>query len=63
MIIFSVIFAALFRGSTPSIEVIILNFIMIVIFISLMPALNQFTNSVRSLISNQKPNHRKGKQK
>ena len=63
MIIFSVIFAALFRGSTPSIEVIILNFIMIVIFISLMPALNQFTSSVRSLISNQKPNHRKGKQK
>ena len=51
MIIFSVIFAALFRGSAPSIEVIILNFIMIVIFIALMPALNGLMEFIRSLIS------------
>lgn len=53
MVIFSLIFAALFRGSTPSIEVIILNFIMIVIFIALMPATNQLVLSVRAMISDQ----------
>ena len=51
MIIFSIIFAALFRGSTPSTEVIILNFIMILIFIALMPAMNGFMTFVRSLIA------------
>ena len=56
MIIFSVIFAALFRGSTPSTEVIILNFIMISIFLVLMPAMNGLTNQIRSLISGTKPN-------
>ena len=54
MIIFSVIFAALFRGSTPSTEVIILNFIMIIIFISLMPAMNGLIDFIRSLISGNK---------
>ena len=49
MIIFSIIFAALFRGSTPSIEVIILNFIMVLIFIALMPALNEALTFVKSL--------------
>lgn len=53
MVIFSIIFAALFRGSTPSTEVIILNFIMILIFIALMPAMNEFIKFVRSLISSQ----------
>ncbi len=52
MIIFSIIFAALFRGSTPSIEVIILNFLMILIFLLLMPALNELNSFIRSLISN-----------
>lgn len=51
MIIFSVIFAALFRGSTPSTEVIVLNFIMILIFLSLMPAMNGLIIFIRSLIS------------
>ncbi len=51
MILFSVIFAALFRGSTPSAEVIILNFIMIVIFIALMPAMNGLMSFISSLIS------------
>lgn len=59
MIIFSVIFAALFRGSTPSLEVIILNFIMILIFTSLMPAMNNIMASVKSFIS--EDSHSKGK--
>ena len=54
MVIFSVIFAALFRGSTPSTEVIILNFIMIIIFIALMPAMSGLMNYIKSLISGQK---------
>lgn len=53
MIIFSVIFAALFRGSTPSTEVIILNFIMILIFITLIPAMNTLMTFIRSLILGQ----------
>ena len=59
MVIFSAIFAALFRGSTPSTEVIILNFIMILIFLALMPAMNEFIKFVRSLISGQKPTTKK----
>lgn len=51
MIIFSIVFAALFKGSAPSTEVIILNFIMILIFISLMPIMTGLTEHIRSLIS------------
>ena len=63
MVIFSVVFAALFRGSTPSTEVIVLNFIMILIFIALMPAMNEFIKFVRSLISGQKSTHEKEQHK
>lgn len=56
MIIFSMIFAALFRGSTPSTEVIVLNFIMILIFITLIPALNTLMTHIRSLIMGQDSN-------
>lgn len=56
MIIFSMIFAALFCGSTPSTEVIVLNFIMILIFITLIPALNTLMTHIRSLIMGQDPN-------
>ncbi len=59
MVIFSVIFAALFRGSTPSIEVIILNFIMILVFLLLMPATNRLVLFVRSLIMGQKVDKKK----
>ena len=52
MVIFSIIFAALFRGSAPSTEVIVLNFIMILIFLLLMPAMNTLNTFIRSLISN-----------
>lgn len=54
MVIFSIIFAALFRGSAPSIEVIILNFIMILVFLLLMPAMNEFILFIRTLIMGQK---------
>ena len=56
MVIFSIIFAAMFRGSTPSIEVIVLNFIMILIFLLLMPALNELNGFIRSLISGSNSN-------
>lgn len=59
MVIFSIIFAALFRGSTPSAEVIILNFIMIVIFLLLMPAMGELLTFIRSLISNQNTQKKK----
>ena len=61
MIIFSIIFAALFRGSTPSIEVIMLNFIMILIFLLLMPAMNELITFARSLIMGQNPKNKKDK--
>lgn len=61
MLIFSVIFAGLFRGSTPSTEVIVLNFIMILIFLLLMPAMNQLITFIRSLIVNQKPEKKETK--
>lgn len=54
MVIFSIIFAALFRGSTPSSEVIILNFIMILVFLILMPAMSKLMASVRALIMGHK---------
>lgn len=54
MVIFSIIFAALFRGSTPSSEVIILNFIMILVFLILMPAMSRLMTSVRALIMGHK---------
>lgn len=59
MVIFSVIFAALFRGSTPSIEVIVLNFIMIMVFLLLMPAMNQAYSTIRVLISGKTPKEEK----
>lgn len=61
MIIFSIVFAGLFRGATPSTEVIILNFIMILIFLLLMPAMNSLIISVRTLISGSKIDTKKEK--
>lgn len=53
--IFSIVFAALFRGSTPSAEVIILNFIMILVVIALIPAMSGLNKFIRNLISEQHP--------
>ena len=51
MIIFAIVFSGMFRGATPSTEVIVLNFVMIMIMMLLMPAVNQLSNFVRSLIT------------
>ena len=51
MIIFYIVFLAMFKGASPSIEVIILNFIMVLFFLLLMPAMNELTVFVRSLIT------------
>lgn len=54
MIIFALIFAGMFRGATPSTEVIVLNFVMIMIILILMPAVTEISNSIRALISSSK---------
>ncbi len=53
MVLFAIVFFALFRGSTPSAEVIILNFILILIVVALIPAMSEISMFIRSLISNQ----------
>lgn len=53
MIIFYIIFAIMFRGATPSVEVIVLNFIMILVVLLLTPAMNELNMFVHSLISGQ----------
>ena len=58
MIIFAIVFMALFRGSMPSTEVIILNFIMILIFLLLMPAMTEVSKFIRNLISSHDQNHK-----
>lgn len=51
MVVFYIVFLAMFRGSNPSTEVIVLNFIMVFFFLLLMPAINETTAFMRSLIS------------
>ena len=51
MLIFALIFSAMFRGATPSTEVIVLNFVMVVIMLILMPAISNITEFIRALIS------------
>ena len=51
MVIFFIIFMALFKIPNPSASIIILNFIMIVIVMLLLPAINEVMAYVRSLIS------------
>lgn len=51
MLIFYVIFKALFHGANPSPEVLLLNFIMVLIMLLLMPVINEVSAVVRSLIS------------
>ncbi|MBR5408807.1 hypothetical protein IK112_02555 [Candidatus Saccharibacteria bacterium] len=48
---FFIIFSAIFKTSSPSTAVIILNIIMIVVALILMPALNELSGFVRSLAS------------
>jgi len=51
MLIFFVIFTALFKIPNPSTSVIVLNFIMIIIVLLLLPVINELNAFVRSLIS------------
>lgn len=51
MVIFYIIFMALFKGSKPSMEVILLNFIMVLIVLLLMPVINEVSAFIKSLIS------------
>lgn len=50
MLIFYLIFTALFKVPNPSASVLVLNFIMIVIVLLLMPVLNEVSASIRSQI-------------
>ncbi len=50
MLIFYLIFAALFKVPNPSASVLVLNFIMIVIVLLLMPVINEVGASMKSLI-------------
>lgn len=63
MVVFYIIFTAMFRGARPSTEVIVLNFIMVLFFLLLMPAMNELLTFVRSLISNQNQNKAKNTDK
>lgn len=51
MMVFYIVFVAMFRSSKPSIEVLTLNFIMVLFFLLLMPAMNELLAFVRSLIT------------
>ena len=51
MILFYIIFTALFKIPNPSTSVLVLNFIMIVIVLLLMPVIQEITASVRSMIT------------
>ncbi len=51
MLIFYIIFTALFKIPNPSGSILVLNFLMIVIVLLLMPVINEVSASIRSLIS------------
>ena len=53
MCVFFVIFSALFRGASPSGEVLLLNFVMAVIMILLIPAFNEISAELSSFVSNE----------
>lgn len=61
MIVFYIIFSVIFRGSPPSTEVLILNFIMVLFFLILMPAISELLNVIRSLISGHETDKKEGK--
>ena len=51
MLIFYLIFTALFKIPNPSASILVLNFLMIVVVLLLMPVINELRSSVNSLIS------------
>lgn len=50
LLIFHVVFSALFKVANPSYQVVLLNFIMVAIVLALVPALTEITNLTKSLI-------------
>lgn len=50
MLIFYLIFTALFKIPNPSASILVLNFIMIIIVLLLIPVINEVTASIRSMI-------------
>lgn len=50
MLIFYVVFTALFKIPNPSASILVLNFLMIVIVLLLMPVINELMESINSLI-------------
>ena len=50
MLLFYIVFTALFKIPNPSASVLVLNFLMIVIVLLLMPVINEVNASVRSMI-------------
>lgn len=50
LLIFHLVFSALFRVSSPSYQVVLLNFTMIAIVLALVPAFTEITNLTKSLI-------------
>ena len=52
MVIFLLVFLALFRGSMPSFEIIMLNFIMVLVILLSLPALNELMMYLRTLVFN-----------
>lgn len=50
MLIFYLIFTALFKIPNPSASILVLNFIMIVIVLLLIPVINEVTSSIKSMI-------------
>lgn len=50
LLLFHLVFSALFRVPNPSIQVLLLNFIMIAIVLALVPAFSEISNLTKSLI-------------
>ena len=53
IIIFSLVFSAIFRSATPSLEIIAVNLIVVVAILLLSPAINEITVFARSLLATQ----------
>lgn len=53
MLLFYIVFTALFKVSSPSPAIFVLNFLMIAIVLLLLPAMNELSSFVKSLISSE----------
>lgn len=51
MLLFYIVFTALFKIPNPSASILVLNFLMIIIVLLLMPVLNELNAQIRSMIS------------